>query len=1007
MHHILLTLIIVATLLSGGVHVLAQDVPDSKGRDFWFTFLPNFHNGEQQGLNDPAERLEHELQIYIGAERPTKGTISWRTQTGVTRSAAFTITDPAVLYRFAIFYGGIELKGISGSGASIDFLNSQNERVAQQHFHVVADDDVTVYALNQAPLTSEAFLVLPTDAVANDYVVMSYTTDIANSLSNTVNPATTPSQFAVVATEDSTVVTIDPTAPTPRNPSAEPFTVTLQKGESFLVQADPRANPRGDLTGSRVRSTKPVAVFAGHNRALLPIELRGDLASRDCLIEQMNPVRTWGKSAFVTPMALPSTELGIGYDIFRVVAGFDSTEVFVDGQSRRILMAGEFYEGRLLGAYEITTSRPSLTAQYKATSGDPPQQNDPDVREFGDPFMMLVPPAEQFMSSYRFINLQSYEYNVVGTRAEIIDSVYLEQWMNVVIPSDRISTLVLDGSPVDPGLFRPIGSSGFSYAQVRMSDGVHEIKADTLFGIYVYGYGEAVSYGYIGGMAFRPLDVYPPVISGALECNVYRGAVVDTVIADTKVREVNVQPGAVNAVLELDGFNPPQGVVKYAVRLVNPYEDGSLEFIAVDGVKQRERRRVQIPGFTVAIASAGSSATLTQRSSVVAVGRERCDSIEIENYGKFSRTFTASFRGATRVDALQPMTLAAGERRMLRYCRAGTAEQVTIDTLVFSDSCLQRPVAVMTFEERLDEKGPQVERDVDVCDSVTIVTISDERSSDLGLRSVTILDSVLLNCSVNIISDAGEVLIRKYAVKPFDRYADVIYGFEAVDSIGNVSRIIDTIPGFRMSIDGVIDSVVRHAFDTTVIGSMACDTIPLENLGILGLNIPNAYLRSNTIFSAPQGQFGISLASNGGKGALVVCFSPILGDTSKVLSDTVDFEINCRLRRLILNGVGRRNTLSGLSRCDVPVGTSVRKLSGALVTPQPAQDRFTVTFTEPDVRSATIRLVDLTGVVRWERSWSGEPTSAVQIDCSDVPAGLYACQILTSRTQVVSVLISR
>jgi hypothetical protein len=1003
MHHILLTLIIVATLLSGGVHALAQDVPDSKGRDFWFTFLPNFHNGEQQGLNDPAERLEHELQIYIGAELPTKGTISWRTQTGTIRSTAFTITNPAALYRFAIFYDGIELKGISRSGAALDYLTSQNERVAQQHFHVVADDDVTVYALNQAPLTSEAFLVLPTDAVANDYVVMSYTTDIAGNIGNTTaSAATTPSQFAVVATEDSTVVTIDPTAPTPRNASATPFTVTLQQGESFLVQADPRANSRGDLTGSRVRSTKPVAVFAGHNRALLPIELRGDLSSRDCLIEQMNPVRTWGKSAFVTPMALPSTELGIGYDIFRVVAGFDSTEVFVDGQSRRMLMAGEFFEGRLLGAYEITTSRPSLTAQYKATSGDVP-----DPREYGDPFMMLVPPAEQFMSSYRFINLQSYVYDIVQGRPVVIDSVYREQWMNLVIPSDRIGTLVLDGSPVDPGLFRPMGSSGFSYAQVRMTDGVHEIKADTLFGIYVYGYGEAVSYGYIGGMAFRPLDVYPPVISGALECNVYRGAVVDTVIADTKVREVNVQPGAVNAVLELDGFNPPQGVVQYAVRLVNPYEDGSLEFIAVDGVKQRERRRVQIPGFTVAISSAGSSTTLTQRSSVVAVGRERCDSIEIENYGKFSRTFTASFKGVTRVDAPQPITLAAGERRVLRYCRAGTAEQVTSDTLVFGDSCLQRPVAVMTFEERLDDKGPQVQRDVDLCDSVTIVTISDERSSDLGLRSVTILDSVLLNCSVDIISDVAQVLVRKYAVKPFDRYADVIYGFEAVDSIGNVSRIIDTIPGFRMSIDGVIDSVVRHAFDTTVIGSMACDTLPLENFGILGLNIPNAYLRSNTIFSAPQGQFGISLASNGGKGALVVCFSPIVGDTSKVLSDTIDFEINCRLRRLILNGVGRRNTLSGLSRCDAPVSISVRKLSGALVTPQPAQDRLTVTFAELDVRSATIRLVDLTGVVRWERSWSGEPTSAVQVDCSDVPVGLYACQIVTSRMQVVSVLISR
>lgn len=1002
MHYLLSILAFAAILLAGGSTASAQDVPDSKGRDFWFTFLPNFHNGEAQGLNDPASRLEHELQVYIGAERPTKGTITWRTENGTTRSQNFVITNPASLYRFAVFYQGIELRGFSRSGASLDYLNSQNERVAQQSFHVVADDDVTVYALNQAPLTSEAFLVLPTDAVANDYVVMSYTTDISNS-GSTPNSATTPSQFAVVATEDSTVVTITPTAPTPRNQNAQRFSVTLQQGESFLVQADPRVNSKGDLTGSRVRSTKPVAVFAGHNRALLPIELRGELASRDCIIEQMNPVRTWGKSVFVTPMSKPSTDLNVGYDLFRVVAAFDSTEVFVDGQSRRILMAGEFHEEKLVGASEVTTTRPSMTAQYKATSGDAP-----DPREYGDPFMMLVPPAEQFMDSYRFINIQSYVYEVRGRDVEVIDSVYKEQWMNVVIPSDRIGTLILDGAPVNPGAFQPIGSSGFSFAQIRMRDGVHEIKADTLFGIYVYGYGEAVSYGYIGGMAFRPLDVYPPVIAGSLQCEEFRGTIVDTVIADTKVRDVAVLPGTdTNTVLELDAFNPPQAIVPFTVRLRDPFQDGSIEFTATDGVKQKERVRVILPGFTVAITGAGPSLTLRDRSSVVAVGRERCDSIEIENYGKYPRTFTAAFTGVTRIAEPQPMTLQPGERRMIRYCRTGSAEQVTTDTLVFGDSCLQRRVAAMQFEERLDDKGPQVLREVDPCVDVTVVTISDERSSDMGLRSVRILDSVLVNCTIDTVSSTDQVLVRVYAVKAVDRYADVVYGFEAVDSIGLVTRVIDTIPGFRMSINGSLDTVVRHSFDTTVIGFMDCDTIPLMNLGITTLSLPNAYLRNNTIFSAPQAQFGISLSSNGGKSNLVVCFSPRIGDTTKVFNDTLDFEVNCRLRRIILSGVGRRNTYSGISRCDVPVTVQSRKLLGALVAPQPARDRLTITFAESEVRSATIRLVDLAGVVRWERTWSGQPTAAVEIDCSDVPNGVYGCQIVTTGTQVVPVVILR
>jgi hypothetical protein len=989
-------------LLCGSLSI-AQEVPDSKGRDFWFTFLPNFHNGERQGLDDPVSRREHELQIYIGAERPTKGTISWRTESGAVQSQDFTITNPASLFRFATFYQGIELRGMSRSGGNLDFLNSQNERVAPQHFHIVADDDVTVYALNQAPLTSEAFLVLPTDAVANDYVVMSYPTDVSGG--GTPNPNTTPSQFAIVATADSTVVTIEPTAPTPRSPRAQPYSVTLQQGQSFLVQADPREAARGDLTGTRVRSTQPVAVFAGHNRAIIPTQASSQLTSRDCLIEQMNPVRTWGKSAFVTPLAPPTDDQGVGYDIFRVVAGFDSTEVYVDGQIQGMLMSGDLFEGRLLGAYEITTSRPALTAQYKKSSGvNTSGGGIADTLEYADPFMMLVPPAEQFMSSYRFINIQSYIYEIVGTRLVVTDSVYKEQWLNIVIPTIKIGSLVLDGAPVGPGRFRPIGSSGFSYAQIPMRDGVHEISADTLFGIYVYGYGAAVSYGYIGGMSFRPLDVYPPVISAIPACSGFRGTIVDTVIADTKVREVNVLADS-NMVLELEAFNPPQAIVPYVARLRDPYRDGSITFSAVDGVKQRQRFSLQVPGFTVAVAGAGPSVVLSQRTSVVAVGRERCDSIEIENYGKYPRTFTVSFTGVTRVATPQPLTLNPGERRMLRYCRAGTAPQITLDTLVFADSCLRRPVAEMTFDERLDDKGPQVQRDPDPCYSTTLVTISDERSSDLGLQSARILDSVLVNCTVDTL--LNEVLERQYAIRALDTYADVIYGFEAIDSIGNVTRVIDTIPGFSMSIGGALDPVVRHSFDTTIIGSVSCDTIPLKNFGISALSVENVFLRGNTLFSAPQAQFSLSVAANGGTSALIVCFSPIIGDTSKTFSDTIDFNVNCRLRRLILTGVGRSAVFSGLSRCDAPVTVVARKLKGALVTPQPASDRLTVTFDEADVRSATIRLVELTGIVRWERSWSGEPTRALEIDCSDVPNGLYSCQITTTRTQAVPVLIAR
>lgn len=1002
LHYIVLLL---AALLAGGLPCVAQDVPDSKGRDFWLTFLPNFHNNESQGLTS-AERLQHELQIYIGAERPTKGTISWRRRDGSTQTQNFTISDARNIYRFATFYQGIELKGYSSSGAALDFTNSQNEVAAPQHVRVQADDDVTVYALNQAPLTSEAFLVLPADALAEDYVVMTYSTDIGSNTAANVNAATTPSQFAVVATEDSTQVTIRPSVPTIKNPTASSVTVRLNKGESYLVQADPRRDIRGDLTGSVIRASRPVAVFAGQTRAIIPIELRSELQSRDCLIEQMNPVRTWGKSAFVAPFSQPSDDMGVGYDLYRVVAAFDSTEVFVNGQRRTMLMEGDYYEDKLLAAFEITTTRPTLTAQFKKSSGVP--NNNPgnvDSSEYGDPLMMLVPPAEQFMKSYRFVSIQSYTYQQIGNRTVVDDSVYKEQWLNVVVPDAGIASLRLDGRPIPLSLFKPIASSGFSYANIAMRDGVHDISADTLFGIYVYGYGGAVSYGYIGGMAFRPLDVFPPVFLGSFQCNTFQGRIADSVIADTKVRTISVIPGSdTNAVLDLPGFNPPQAVVPIVVRLQDEYLDGSLEIEAIDGVLQKNRQKIRIPGFTVATSGMRQVRALVQRSSVVAVGRERCDSIEIENYGAYPRTFTASFTGVSRVDEPQPMTLLPGERRMLRYCRAGTATQTTLDTLVFGDSCLRRPVAEMTFDERQDKQGPTVLTTRGDCDSVFQVEILDETSADLGLQGARVLDSVLVNCSVDATLD--KPLVKQYRVRLIDAYRDAIYGFEAIDSAGNVSRRIDTIPGFMMSIAGSLDPVIRHPMGIHTIGTVTCDTLDLENIGLTSHTFSNIFIRGNTVFSLPRSQFDIVVAPSG-RASLIVCFSPSVADTSKFLYDTLDFEANCRVRRVIVSGRGQVKQYEGISRCDAPITATARRLGRPLIMPQPARDAFVVAFGESSVSACTIRLVDLMGSVVWERVWSGDATSAVSVECSDAPAGHYACQIITDQTQVVPVVITR
>ena len=1000
----ILVLCCLLLLTSSGV---AQKWPDSKGRDFWFTFLPNFHNAEDVIAVDPLTQREHQLYIYIGAERPTSGKITFRNANGQTRTENFTIVDVSKLHTTSVYYRNQELRGISNNGEGFNYSTSDNESVAPQSIHIEASDEVTVYALNQANLTSDAFLVLPTDALAEDYVIASYNSDVTKTgTTQVISNNSTPSQFAVVATEDSTIVYITPRVQTPRNPRRKTDTVFLERGDSYLVQADLRVGVDPDLTGSLVRASKPVAVFAGHHRALLPLAFRGTLASRDCLVEQMNPIRTWGKSAFIVPFMQASDEIQAGYDIMRVIAGFDSTEVIVDGILRRTINAGEFYEQSIVNAMEIATSRPAMVAQYKKSSGAASQF---DVTRNGDPFMMLVPPAEQFMDAYRFISIQSYNYrNGPGGTIIVDDSIYTEQWLNIIHPVIGLSSLTLDGVPVNPNIFSFFPGSRYARASIRMSDGVHEIKSDTTFGIYVYGYGLANSYGYIGGMAFRPLDVNPPVVIGEVKCHTFEGAVTDSVIADTRVVSVATIPGTErNVTVALPQFTPPQAVVPIRVGLQDVYQDGSVMIEAVDGVEQKVRDTINVPGFTVAEQGLRTSRVVRTYERIVPVGRERCDSIELENYGLYPQTFTASFSGTTRISTAMPITLAPGERTWIQFCHTGAATQRVLDTLQINDSCLARPVLAMILDERLDEKGPTIlDESEDSCATERVVLVEDETGADLGLMSARVLDDQLKNCTV-VMTDST-IRDRKYRVTIFNPYRDAIVGFEAVDSALNVTRRIDTIPGFELLVDGDTSVVTTHDFGLVPMSQLDCDTIDLANTGVRGVSLPYVFIQGNVLFSAPLSQFTVNIAAFSGSAKLIVCFAPVAADTSLVLTDTLELWQGCLVRKIVLLGRGTSQVFAGISRCDVPVGTRTQRRVGAIqVVPQPAVDRATIVLGEP-ARQVRVQLFDLHGVIILDRSLAdGSTTVAIDLALDEVPSGLYACLVTTENGTAQTVCIVR
>lgn len=455
----------------------AQGVKDSKGTDFWVAFLPNIHNLGTSDLDS--------LYLFISSETPTSGTINYTDINGTSFQHNFGISDVSTVHKFAVHYSNYELRGFNQSGSRFS-QNNQTEIAAPQTFHIVSNDEVTVYGFNQADRTSDAFLVLPTDVLGTDYFVLSYPSDGNTTFFSLDENLSTPSQFVLIASEDNTVVDITLSTNRSYKTNSKQLTTTLQRGQAYLVQANiTRTQLNDDLTGTKITSSKPVSLFAGHQRATVPLNGSGN--SRDHLCEQIPPYDTWGNTAFVVPFVPGTNQTDEGRDRYVVLSGEDNNIIYRNNVPAFTLNKGEHREFDLLNPESLKGTFPILVAAYK-------KQSSVGV---SDPLMMIIPPAEQFLKSYKWINAQ-------------VNDIFEEQFTTIVAPVATIPSIRVDNQPII-GNFLPIPTTDYRYITLRLSDGVHTITADRRIGIYVYGYGLTDSYGYTGGMQL--LNQFKPIVS--------------------------------------------------------------------------------------------------------------------------------------------------------------------------------------------------------------------------------------------------------------------------------------------------------------------------------------------------------------------------------------------------------------------------------------------------------------------------------------------------------------
>ncbi|HWR99162.1 MAG TPA: IgGFc-binding protein, partial [Prolixibacteraceae bacterium] len=443
----------------------AQSQPDNcikstEGKEFWFGFMEN------RITNNPFYPPNY-LEITI--------------------TSRFTCEYTITVGKLAVPVAAGTLQPNVPKKIPINRLLAEpygSEYIEGKALHLVSDQPLNLYAMNWSYNSSDAAVIFPVDALGNEYFAMCYEPNVSEL------PSGAPwngknSEFVVVASEDQTEVTITPSVVTDKlKPAKVPFTITLNKGELYQVQSmnHPNLPGQGDLTGSFIKSDKPVALYSGSWATTVP---KSSTYAWDHLYEQIPPLRSWGRKFVSVPL------LSRAKDTYRILASVDHTTIRISGKPVVVLNSGEFHEF-MLNEDEpalINTDYPVLLAQYSNSNDvDRPASIPQGGPWDGDPSMLIISPVDQTREQVTFVAYDT---------PEIIQKFFV----NIVTKDNSVDQIQLDGQPI---AFQVLPNSGYSYAQVSITQGNHSLnstEAGKGFVAYVYGFGGVESYGY--GVGFN------------------------------------------------------------------------------------------------------------------------------------------------------------------------------------------------------------------------------------------------------------------------------------------------------------------------------------------------------------------------------------------------------------------------------------------------------------------------------------------------------------------------
>ena len=472
----------------------------NEGNEFFVGFIQN-----RFGRVNEQERIDPVLWITTSESTPVSfevSTIFGALASGIATHGEVTYIDiPIGLVVFdSSLNNDLQFKGIR--------IKAENDR------------RIAVFGHHEELASNDGYLALPIISLpagrSYEYIAASILGDLG-----TLHQAKD-SVVLIIGTENDTeiIIEIPLTNPVLITYNAEPVfrqffpgspvelrTITIQKFQTLYLQVR-----GGDISGTCIIANKPISVFSGHECANVP------LSSEPCdiLIEQLQPIDTWGTEAVTVPLRTRSG------DVLKVFASQDSTTVnvtYTDISSgnvttdsftlyrngfRELGGASTMATGAISDFALIQSNNPIAVFQFSRSFAT-------DRNIVSDPFMLSVPSCEQYRNSY---TVAPAPFNETTRHHQFPTRVAYVNYTNIVVPAEyfNASLITINNSPANASEFRPIrraNNSIWGYgAQLLLDEGAQMIRhqdPNAALSVTIYGFSNQQSWGCNGGTNLAPV----------------------------------------------------------------------------------------------------------------------------------------------------------------------------------------------------------------------------------------------------------------------------------------------------------------------------------------------------------------------------------------------------------------------------------------------------------------------------------------------------------------------